>query len=144
MSAAMQRSKRPPVVTAAPDLSMRFMMPGRSSTDRLDVVDGDYGIPEPTKAMRLAGLIDEAIAKAEASHDPPPCIPSNLSLREDEQADQLLYQQQTAAPEFRTLVSRYHRRGSPHRSSLWATRRRATTRASVVDLMNDLLQEHPA
>ena len=53
------------LLAAAPDL-LDALHDARAFIDgQIDVVDGDYGIPEPNKAMRLAGLIDEAIAKAE-------------------------------------------------------------------------------
>jgi hypothetical protein len=33
----------------------------------VDVVDGDYGVPEPNAAMRLMQTVKDAIAKAEAA-----------------------------------------------------------------------------
>jgi len=35
--------------------------------DQEDVVDGDYGIPEPNKAMRIASRLREALIEIEAS-----------------------------------------------------------------------------
>lgn len=34
---------------------------------QIDVVDGDYGVPAPNKAMQLAQVIDAALAKARVS-----------------------------------------------------------------------------
>lgn len=58
-------------------------------------------------------------------------------------ADELLYQQQTAAAEFRTLVSRFIAEAARIEFPLGHPAP-GYDEASVQDLMNDLLQEHPA
>ena len=57
-------------------------------------------------------------------------------------ADELLYQQQTAAAEFRTLVSRFIDEAARNEFPLGHPAP-GYDEASVQDLMNDLLQEHP-
>ena len=71
-----------------------------------------------------------------------PAFPSNLSLREDECVDQLLYQQQTAAAEFRTLVSRFIADTARIEFPLGHPAP-GYDEASVQDLLNDMLAEHP-
>ena len=57
-------------------------------------------------------------------------------------ADELLYQQQTAAAEFRTLVARFIAEAARIEFPLGHPAP-GYDEASVADLMNDLLQEHP-
>jgi len=63
----------PPVVTsdatdrlrrAAPDLLAACWEALEFVEAYEDVVDGDYGIPEPNRAMRLAGMLRDALILA--------------------------------------------------------------------------------
>ena len=71
-----------------------------------------------------------------------PAYPSNLSLREDECVDHLLFDQQTAVDAFRTLVSRFIADAARIEFPLGHPAP-GYDEASVQDLMNDLLAEHP-
>ena len=74
-----------------------------------------------------------------------PAYPSNLSLREDECVDELLFEQQTAVDAFRSLVAAAHRRHTARLEFLPAIRRcRRLRRGFRCRIwMNDLLAEHP-